>query len=374
MRPGRAVELVAAELSEAKGERRAIARATAWRLRHQEGGARDRPRRAAARPRAGSASPFFPTGQDVGYHTAMDYAFVSGGFLEPGPAVVWMRMRQPLVDGEPPSPLVRVLVAADSGNGVSAALDYRRFLFINTDLTVQLVREPAGEWVCLDAVTRIGADGVGLAESVLADASRAARARHADAARPPPLRVGPRSELLGAPRGDGAAERIRRAVQRAGRQLAHAPRVRQGAQRRPAEVGGAERGRVQREVGPRLGRLASAAGQPEPAGVPRAERVGQLEDDVRIARVRARAPARPATSTSRTHSASLTVRRSARGSASISQSGSSSGARFHVIVLVRSWSSRNAHSAARAAGVAAASSRTTSSPAGPSSSSRGRTA
>ena len=76
--------------------------------------------------------------------------------MEPGPAVVWLRMRQPLVAGEPTSPLARVLVAADAGNGVSAALDYRRYLFINTELTVHLVREPAGEWVCLDAVTRGG--------------------------------------------------------------------------------------------------------------------------------------------------------------------------------------------------------------------------
>ncbi len=120
-------------------------------------------------PDAGRERPFFPTGQAVGYHTAMDYRFVSGGFLEPGPALVWLRMRQPLVEGEAPSPLVRVLVAADSGNGVSAALDYRRFLFINTELTVHLTREPAGEWVCLDAVTRPGTLGVGLAESVLSD-------------------------------------------------------------------------------------------------------------------------------------------------------------------------------------------------------------
>ena len=40
--------------------------------------------------------------------------------LETGPATVWMRMRHPLVAGEAPSPLARVLVAADSGNGVSA--------------------------------------------------------------------------------------------------------------------------------------------------------------------------------------------------------------------------------------------------------------
>jgi Thioesterase-like superfamily len=168
-RPGRTVELVAAELSEASGERQVIARALAWRLRPQEGVPEVALDHAPPGPEHGRAVPFFPTGQDVGYHTAMDYAFVEGAFLESGPAVVWMRMRQPLVEDEPPSPLVRVLVAADSGNGVSAVLDYRRFVFINTDLTVQLVREPAGEWVCLDAVTRVGADGIGLADSALSD-------------------------------------------------------------------------------------------------------------------------------------------------------------------------------------------------------------
>jgi Acyl-CoA thioesterase C-terminal domain/Acyl-CoA thioesterase N-terminal domain len=168
-RPGRAVELVEAELSEAGGERRAIARATAWRLRPQDGVpevALDPP---PPGPKRGREVAFFDTGQEVGYHTAMDYRFVEGAFLELGPALVWMRMRQPLVEGEAPSPLVRVLAAADSGNGVSAVLDYDRFVFINTDLTVQLVREPAGEWVYLDAVTRVGPDGVGLAESVLSD-------------------------------------------------------------------------------------------------------------------------------------------------------------------------------------------------------------
>ena len=53
----------------------------------------------------------------------MDVRFVAGGLLEPGPATVWLRMRQPLVAGEEPSPLQRVLVTADVGNGVSASLD-----------------------------------------------------------------------------------------------------------------------------------------------------------------------------------------------------------------------------------------------------------
>ncbi len=101
----------------------------------------------------------------------MEVRFVEGGFVEPGPAVVWLRMRQPLVAGEEPTPLQRVMVAADVGNGVSASLDYRRFLFINVDLTVHLERMPEGEWICVDAVTLPQPNGVGTAESVLSDRS-----------------------------------------------------------------------------------------------------------------------------------------------------------------------------------------------------------
>jgi acyl-Coa thioesterase superfamily protein/acyl-CoA thioesterase superfamily protein len=170
LRPGRNVELVGATLAE-PGDERPIASATAWRLRTAATDPLPGPGEPPAGPGAGHERPFFPTGQEVGYHTAMDYRFVEGAFTEPGPARVWLRMRQPLVEGEPASPLARVLVAADSGNGVSAALDYRRWVFINTELTVHLIREPAGEWVQLDSITRVGPGGVGLAETVLWDES-----------------------------------------------------------------------------------------------------------------------------------------------------------------------------------------------------------
>jgi hypothetical protein len=169
LRPGRNVELVEAVLAEPGDGGRPIARAVAWRLRTDDGVAAQGSGPAPPGPDAGDERPFFATGQDVGYHTAMDYRFLAGGFTETGPARVWLRMRQPLVAGEPTSPLARVLVAADSGNGVSAALDYRRHLFINTELTVHLIREPAGEWVKLDAITYVGPHGVGLSESVLYD-------------------------------------------------------------------------------------------------------------------------------------------------------------------------------------------------------------
>ena len=185
LRGGRSVELVEATLRAGETD---VMRATALRIRTAELG---RPAevgrpgevgvspevgRSAALvpgprlpgPSAGRVEPFFPTGQEVGYHTAMEFRFVAGSFLELGPATVWMRMRHPLVPDEPPSPLCRVLIAADSGNGVSAALDFRTWRFVNPDLTVYLLRYPAGEWVALEASTT-ATDGIGLADTALHD-------------------------------------------------------------------------------------------------------------------------------------------------------------------------------------------------------------
>jgi hypothetical protein len=162
-RPGRSVEMLEAALVGPEGE---LMRARGWRVQVGEVEL-DSAESPPPGPESAEPRPFFPTGEEVGYHTAMEYRFVSGGFLEPGPATVWMRMRGALVDGERPTPLERVLVAADSGNGVSAALDWRDHLFINTDLSVHLLRPPDGEWVCLDAVTYV--NGLGLSDTALWD-------------------------------------------------------------------------------------------------------------------------------------------------------------------------------------------------------------
>jgi acyl-Coa thioesterase superfamily protein/acyl-CoA thioesterase superfamily protein len=169
LRAGRSAELLEASVSAEDGDE--LVRASAWRLRTAP---LDLPRPPEAErpppgPDQGLEEPFFPTGPDIGYHTAMEYRFVTGAFLDEGPATVWMRMRGPLVAGEAPSPLCRLLVAADAGNGVSAVLDWRRFVFINTDLTVHMSRLPDGEWVCLDAVTIPEPTGVGLADTALYD-------------------------------------------------------------------------------------------------------------------------------------------------------------------------------------------------------------
>ncbi len=169
LRPGKKVQLVEASLAGEAGE---LMRATAWLLKVSE---LELPAGvpgedvAPQGPEEGWTPEFFPTGQDAGYHTAMEWKAVAGAFLEPGPATVWMRMRQALVEGEEPTALQRALVAADVGNGISAVLDWRDYVFINVDLTVHFERMPVGEWVCVDAVTRPQPTGIGTAESVLSD-------------------------------------------------------------------------------------------------------------------------------------------------------------------------------------------------------------
>ncbi len=169
VRPGRSVQMVEATLSGEEGE---LIKARAWRIRTGEieiPGDAVSATEAPPGPEEGGEPEFFSTGQSVGYHTAMEWRSVGGGFREPGPATVWMRMGCELVAGEEPTPLQRTLVAADVGNGISAVLDWHRYVFINVDLTVHLERMPEGEWVCVDAATVPQSHGIGTAESVLFD-------------------------------------------------------------------------------------------------------------------------------------------------------------------------------------------------------------
>ncbi|MDQ2877147.1 MAG: thioesterase family protein [Actinomycetota bacterium] len=111
---------------------------------------------------------FEPAGPDT--FAAMEWRYVSGGGITvPGPAAAWIRPTIPLLPGEEMSPMSRALLVADSGNGLSAMLDVRAFMFINVDLNVMLQRDPEGEWLLMDAVTAIGPTGSGVATSILSD-------------------------------------------------------------------------------------------------------------------------------------------------------------------------------------------------------------
>jgi hypothetical protein len=123
-------------------------------------------------PEAEVTAPSWASGDDITtYHRhAIEHRFVAGSFTQTGPAVDWVRLRVPLVAGEETSGLCRVLAAADFGSGISAVFDHDSPIgLINADLTVGLHRHPEGEWVRLDARSRLGPQGVGLCTTALAD-------------------------------------------------------------------------------------------------------------------------------------------------------------------------------------------------------------
>jgi hypothetical protein len=170
-RPGRRVQLVEATLT---AEAKPVARAMALRIRVHEG--IDMP------PEAAGPAETLPPPESVGpvrlvlvdwtnLGDALDTRPLIGGLTEPGPSVAWIRLLVPVVRGEEPSPLQRVLVAADCGNGISSAVDIDQYLFVNPDLTVYQHRSAVGEWIGLDALTRLEKHGSGLAEAVLFDES-----------------------------------------------------------------------------------------------------------------------------------------------------------------------------------------------------------
>jgi len=110
--------------------------------------------------------PFFR--EPSGYHTAMESRLARGQFGH-GRVAIWMRQRVPLLPDARPSPAERVLIAADSGSGVSAAIAHASHTAINFDLTVALHRPLEGEWVGLDSVSTYEPMGLGLADTRVLD-------------------------------------------------------------------------------------------------------------------------------------------------------------------------------------------------------------
>jgi hypothetical protein len=174
VRPGGRLQMVEADLLGDDGA--PVVRLRAVRLRRGEVAGLPEDADAGAIPGGGDpdaaeASEFPQEPPDApGFHrTAMELRFADGTTYGPGPGLTWFRFARPLVDADVPSPLALVAAAADFGNGVSRILDFERHLFVNTDLTIHLRREPVGEWVLLDARTRVEPQGVGLAASTLYD-------------------------------------------------------------------------------------------------------------------------------------------------------------------------------------------------------------
>ncbi len=168
-RPGRTVSLRQAELRDESG--RVLARAQGWafpRVGSGGGPGTGSDVRLEHGPEDGRHEDL-PASWHTGYLDSVAWKWIEGAVTRPGPAVVWMRPLVPLVPGEEMSPLQRLLTCVDSASGASAELDPAQWSFMNTELTVHLVRPPEGEWVCLKARTTLGGGAVGLAASEVYD-------------------------------------------------------------------------------------------------------------------------------------------------------------------------------------------------------------
>jgi acyl-CoA thioesterase len=167
-RPGKRIELATA-MAIISG--RPALRAAAWRLsfgadRSPRVGLEDPPPRFPEQ----ESTELFEGVPTFGYGKSLEWRFASGGFRVRGPATVWSRMRIPLVLGEAPSPLVRLLTMVDSANGVGWEVDFRTYMFVPVNLTVSITRSPQGEWVGMHAITALASDGVGTTRARLFDA------------------------------------------------------------------------------------------------------------------------------------------------------------------------------------------------------------
>jgi hypothetical protein len=180
LRDGRRIQLVQARLSEAGRE---IGRAIALKIRVTDLADGEELRGTAREDHPPSPRPeslpvldwrdFFGPGGDLRrFHTdGVEIRTVDDSFVRAVPGESWFRLLAPLVDGEELTPFQRAAVAADLANGNAQALDPKRWLYVNPDITLYLSRLPVGEWIGMRSVVHQQPHGIGVTESALYDLS-----------------------------------------------------------------------------------------------------------------------------------------------------------------------------------------------------------
>ena len=160
-RPGSRISMMAAEMSATRpdGSERAVARVTAWLL--------------ATSDTADATTDRYPPlaeGDSIpvphSWHGATGYLetvhWCTQRTADDETPVAWLSPLVPLVDTEPTTDLQRLAMVADSSNGVGAALDPEKFVFMNTDTVLHVHRLPTGNDFGIRARGSIGPDGVGV--------------------------------------------------------------------------------------------------------------------------------------------------------------------------------------------------------------------
>jgi hypothetical protein len=167
VRQGKRLQIVVAVIRDPEGIE--VARATALRFRTAVGpddAANDPALPPVEVPPMGEPRPPGPHPEGLnGFTGALETR--DGG--ERGQATRWYRATHPVIAGEEPSPTVRLAWASDFTANSGNFLDLARWSAINADLTINLVREPVGEWTGIATRAWYERDGVGLARADLFD-------------------------------------------------------------------------------------------------------------------------------------------------------------------------------------------------------------
>jgi Thioesterase-like superfamily len=119
-------------------------------------------------PEAGAPPPAFAQKWSR-YFQNVSVRLIEGALEKPGPAAAWMRLDAPLVQGEPNTPMLQAVQAADFASGVAQIVDMRSWTFINPEISLYFFRPPEGQWILVRAATRVGANGAGLTTATLSD-------------------------------------------------------------------------------------------------------------------------------------------------------------------------------------------------------------
>ena len=116
------------------------------------------PSRTFARPRSTRPVP--------GIARALEYAYATEGGIFDDPT--WVRLCLPVIAEEDSSPLARLAFLADCASAVGHPRE-ADVSGINADITLNVIRYPSADWLCVIGEGWTGGDGIGLAQATLSD-------------------------------------------------------------------------------------------------------------------------------------------------------------------------------------------------------------
>ncbi|MEC9474183.1 MAG: thioesterase family protein [Actinomycetota bacterium] len=102
---------------------------------------------------------------------AVELRVIRGSTEESGPGLIWARLDHPLVAGESPSRFQQAATLCDLGAAVGWEHSDDDQPFINTDVTLQLLRSPESEWILFDSAVHRVSSNLACCNTTLMDQS-----------------------------------------------------------------------------------------------------------------------------------------------------------------------------------------------------------